>query len=68
MLEDYTSRVIRGTQDLFYQEVDGFWVLGLKGGCLYADALRIVADELDRLNKPWQDQIDKDLKLPTDEH
>ena len=27
------------------------------------DSLRVIADELDRLNKPWQDEIDKQMTL-----
>ena len=43
-------------------DVDGFqyyWPDGSKHGHLCAAALRIIADELDRLNKPWQDEIEK---------
>jgi hypothetical protein len=30
-----------------------------KGGGICSDALRVIADELDRLNKNWNDDIDR---------
>lgn len=46
----------------FYQEIDGFWVFGPAGefaGFLASHELRWLADELDRLNKPIQEQLDQ---------
>lgn len=31
-------------------------------GCLSAEQLREIADELDRRNKAWNDQVEKDLE------
>ncbi len=38
-----------------------FWVSGK--GAMSADELRIIADELDRMNKPWEDIINNDPRL-----
>lgn len=52
--------VIRTRGDIISSE-DGFkvyWPLN-PVGFLSAEALRIIADELDRLNEPWQKQINE---------
>ena len=44
----------------FIQDVDGyfyFW-LNKNDGCWSAHHLREIADELDKINKPWNDEID----------
>lgn len=49
-----------------YQEVDGFYYYDpypLGAGSYSAHTLREIADKLDELNKPWSDQIDRELKL-----
>lgn len=45
------------------REVDGFFVYYpiQNGGCWESHVMRPIADKMDELNKPWQDQIDKDL-------
>lgn len=41
---------------------DGFQYFWIKNrGALSANDLRIIADELDRRNKDWQEQIERDL-------
>jgi hypothetical protein len=44
---------------VLYREVDGFWVYApeLHGGFWTAHVMRAIADELDRRNKPWEDEI-----------
>lgn len=45
-----------------YQECDGFYVLDtIDGGCLYAHHLRWLADELDEMNKDWNETIEREL-------
>lgn len=43
-----------------YQEVDGFYVYGptVFRGFMQSYHLRIIADELDRRNEPWQQHLD----------
>lgn len=50
------------------QEVDGFryyWPHNHPHGCLSAAALRIIADELDRLNEPIEKIIEEQLNEHT---
>lgn len=48
---------------------DGFWHYWIENkGALSSFALRTIADELDRINKPWQDQIDNDPALKESTH
>lgn len=44
-----------------YVESDGFYVWASGRGYLTADHLRALADELDRLNKPYEEQLNLDL-------
>jgi hypothetical protein len=46
-----------------YQEVDGFYYYDPppNGGCYPAHILRTIADKLDEMNKPWQEQIERDF-------
>lgn len=37
-----------------------------RGGCWDAYILREIADELDRLNKPWQDIVDVEMNRQLD--
>ena len=55
--------VLSSVSNEIYQEVDGFYVYAPAGnkGFLCATSLRIIADELDRLNAPWWAQIERDL-------
>ena len=58
---DQVLQVINVRHEIF-TDVDGFryfWPEGYNGGCFSAAALRVIADELDRMNKPHQDEIDK---------
>jgi len=45
----------------FLQEVDGFFVFYSEenGGYWESHILRILSDELDKLNKPWKEEMDK---------
>ena len=54
-----SSRLIEAVEKDIYQEVDGYYVFGILGSCLYAHHLREIADELDRRNKDWDDEITK---------
>ena len=50
----------------FVQDVDGFiywWPDGSPNGHFSSHHLRWLADELDKRNKPWNEQIAKDLSL-----
>jgi hypothetical protein len=48
----------------FQQDVDGFYYYAPKDGCLIPSyQLRIIADELDKMNKSWQEQVEKQLYL-----
>ncbi len=54
------KRIIEVASKDFYQEVDGFivWDPGHRG-FWESWALRVVADELDRLNAPWEAEIQR---------
>ncbi len=55
-----TARILEVARKDFYQEVDGFWVWDPgHRGYWEAYALRIVADEMDRLNAPWAAEINR---------
>ena len=57
-LKQKTINAIGENQEL-YQSPDGyiyFWPSG-EGGAISSEQLRWIADELDRLNKDWDDQI-----------
>ena len=59
--KEFCDRVIqsceRGNQ--FISLEDGFCYFWIEGhGALSAEALRVIADELDRRNKGWQGEID----------
>lgn len=69
-LEELKERVLRAAKERkeIYQEVDGFyvwWPDKSPYGFLASCHLRILADELDRLNAPWQEQINKDFLTTT---
>lgn len=53
----YSNGIFMGE---LYMEVDGFYVYEpvLRGGFWEAYVLREIADKLDELNKPWQQNID----------
>jgi len=62
--DKFRNRVLEVTKehDEYYLDVDGFyyyWPRGYPYGHSNSAALRIIADELDRINKPWQDEVDK---------
>jgi len=64
MYESYEERLIRKmdeAKEIDYLE-DGFLYYFPVGhsGAMTAHDLRVIADELDRRNKPWEDQIEKD--------
>ena len=45
-----------------YQEVDGFYYYDPPGhGSYAAHTLREIADKLDEMNKPWSEQIEREL-------
>lgn len=47
-----------------YKEIDGFYtyVIEDKGGTIDAYVLRALANKIDKLNKPWNDQINEYFK------
>ena len=50
-----------------YQEVDGFYYYDPPGhGSYAAHTLRAIADKLDEMNKPWSDQIERELNPAND--
>lgn len=62
--EEYRQRVIAGCDK--HDEIalldDGFQYFWVQGrGAMSAFDLRIIADELDRRNKAWQDQIEREF-------
>ena len=57
--EIYQNRILEVVQDDLYQEIDGFYYYNTPKGCLAASALRIIADELDKRNKDWNEIIDQ---------
>lgn len=66
--EQLTARVIEVADNRreFVQDVDGYvywWPDGSTNGHLAACHLRILADELDRRNKPWDDYITENLEV-----
>lgn len=58
-MSDTTARIIAVASRDFVHDVDGFLYWSPTGaGHWPAHALRVIADELDRRNAPWQAQID----------
>lgn len=48
----------------YVMDVDGFWYFWpdqSKGGHWGPDVLRALADKIDEMDKPWRDQINKEL-------
>jgi len=41
---------------------DGYVVFWIDNGFITAEELRIIADELDRANKPWDEQVRSELE------
>ncbi len=72
-MSELKEKVIRMSQerDEFVLDVDGFyyyWPQPERGGHYSAQILRILADELDRRNKDWEDHLSKALsEVPKDE-
>lgn len=69
--EEYRRRVIKTHEDAgdFVTDNDGFikyWPEG-QNGFMESFHLRWIADELDKRNKGWIEQIDRDLKRLDDE-
>lgn len=63
---DQNKDIIAG-DDGFYI----FWPTRISSGALTAQDLRIIADELDRRNAPWQSQLEKyfeETPNPNDQH
>lgn len=66
-LQEVRNRVLECEErdESLFQDIDGYWKWWPKGGNGYRDAvhLRILADELDRRNRPWDDVLDNDPAL-----
>ena len=63
-LDDYTKHVIAKCYE--YDEIvpleDGYQYFWIKNrGALSANVLRIIADELDRRNKKWDEQVQREF-------
>ena len=63
-IKEHRDKVIASCDK--YNEIgpldDGFQYLWIKDrGALSASDLRVIADELDRRNKDWKEQIERDL-------
>jgi hypothetical protein len=60
--EEYIERLLEVVDKDILQEVDGMYYYFPTGtGMLASHGLRIIADELDRRNKDWNEQINKYL-------
>lgn len=58
--EEYKRRLLEVVDSQLIQEVDGFYYyFPENGGFITSHGLRIIADELDRRNKDWDDEITK---------
>ena len=68
MSESYQARVVRMSTERgdFVMGEDGyyvFWPTGSNRGALTPRDLRILADELDRLNAPWDEIVQNDPSI-----
>lgn len=47
------------------KEVDGFYYFWpeLNGGCWDSTVMKLISDQLDKMNRPWQEQIDRDHRI-----
>lgn len=60
--EEYAERLLEVVDKELLQEVDGFYYYFPSGtGMLTSHGLRIIADELDKRNADWNEQINKYL-------
>lgn len=60
--EDYAKRILdnaRQRGDILHLDCGYYHYRPCMPGAIPAEALRIIADELDRLNKDWDEQIQK---------
>lgn len=55
--EEQLKKFIEIIDKDIYVECDGYAVFNTSGGYLYAYQLRLIADELDKRNKEWDDTI-----------
>ena len=55
----------KGLWTSFVKEVDGFFYFNLSNtsGIVSSNTLRAIADKMDELNKPWEEQIKKDESI-----
>lgn len=68
--DKFRKQVVDACQPSIGTLEDGFLYFFTKQGAFSADSLRVIADELDRLNDPWKQRIDQELNsrqtlLPT---
>ena len=62
--EEFKARILEVTDSQLIQEVDGFYYYFPKdGGFITSDGLRVIADELDRRNREWNEYINEHLPL-----
>lgn len=59
--EEYRARIIKTIKDDIIQDVDGYYYFwpAEGGGYFNEFTLRVIADHLEELNKPWDDEINK---------
>lgn len=58
-METYKERLLELAKSDIYHSDSGYYVYGpsFKGGYLTAHDLRIIADHLDEINKPWDHMV-----------
>lgn len=59
--EEYKARIIKCIKDDIIQDVDGYYYFWPSdgGGYFSEFALRVIADHLKELNKPWENEIER---------
>lgn len=59
--EEYKEHVLKAAERDIIPDESGFyifWPTGERGG-LTAPSLRVIADRLDEINKPWEEEVHK---------
>lgn len=59
--EEFKKRVLEASKEDIQYDMDGFCYFVTSKGLHSAASLRIIADELDALNKEWNEKIDQCL-------
>ena len=60
--EQFKENILKAIENNLLQDVDGLYYFSLTGSGMYTSSgLRIIADELDKRNKDWNEYINKNL-------